>query len=163
MTGAMIPEGANAVIRQEDTDLGEKQVSIWEEVKPYGNYCFQGEGLSRRGHSGEGRNPSGLYLHRNSGQRWKKRVKVRKIPRISLITTGNELIEPGEPMNCGKIYNTNQYLIRSRLREWGISCRTIQITDDAASVERAILAELEQSDGVITTGGVSVGEKDIFK
>ena len=43
MTGAMIPEGANAVIRQEDTDLGEKQVSIWEEVKPYGNYCFQGE------------------------------------------------------------------------------------------------------------------------
>ena len=43
MTGAMIPEGANAVIRQEDMDLGEKQVSIWEEVKPYGNYCFQGE------------------------------------------------------------------------------------------------------------------------
>ena len=92
----------------------------------------------------------------------KKLVKVRKIPRISLITTGNELIEPGEPMNCGKIYNTNQYLIRSRLREWGISCRTIQIADDAASVERAILSELEQSDGVITTGGVSVGEKDIL-
>ena len=162
MTGAMIPEGANAVIRQEDTDLGEKQVSIWEEVKPYGNYCFQGEDY----HAGDILVKEGTHLDYISigilASGGKKRVKVRKIPRISLITTGNELIEPGEPMNCGKIYNTNQYLIRSRLREWGISCRTIQIADDAASVERAILSELEQSDGVITTGGVSVGEKDIL-
>ena len=162
MTGAQIPEGANAVVRQEDTDLGEKQVSIWEEVEPYGNYCFQGEDY----HAGDILVKEGTRLDYISigilASGGKKRVKVRKIPRISLITTGNELIDPGEPMNCGKIYNTNQYLIRSRLREWGISCRAIQTADDAGSVERAILSELEQSDGVITTGGVSVGEKDIL-
>lgn len=162
MTGAMIPEGANAVIRQEDTDLGEKQVSIWEEVKPYDNYCFQGEDY----HAGDILVKEGTRLNYITigilASGGKDRVKVRKIPQISLITTGNELIAPGEPMDRGKIYNTNQYLIRSRLREWGISCRAIQIADDAESVEKAILSELKQSDGVITTGGVSVGEKDIL-
>lgn len=93
MTGAMIPEGANAVIRQEDTDLGEKQVSIWEEVKPYGNYCFQGEDY----HAGDILVKEGTRLDYISigilASGGKKRVKVRKIPRISLITTGNELID----------------------------------------------------------------------
>ena len=104
MTGAMIPEGANAVIRQEDTDLGEKQVSIWEEVKPYGNYCFQGEDY----HAGDILVKEGTRLDYISigilASGGKKRVKVRKIPRISLITTGNELIEPGEPMNLSLIH-----------------------------------------------------------
>lgn len=86
MTGAMIPEGANAVIRQEDTDLGEKQVSVWEEVKPYGNYCFQGEDY----HAGDILVKEGTRLDYISigilASGGKKRVKVRKIPRISLIS-----------------------------------------------------------------------------
>ena len=89
-------------------------------------------------------------------------MKVRRKPRISLITTGNELIAPGETLTKGKIYNTNLYLIQARLQEWGVACRAVSMEDEAEPVEKTILSELEWADGVITTGGVSVGEKDIF-
>ena len=162
MTGAQIPEGANAVVRQENTDLGGTVVSIWKGVKPYENYCFQGEDY-RAGDvllkEGTKLDYIALGILASCG---KAQVKVRRKPRISLITTGNELIAPGETLTKGKIYNTNLYLIQARLQEWGVACRAVSMEDEAEPVEKTILSELEWADGVITTGGVSVGEKDIF-
>jgi molybdopterin molybdotransferase len=162
MTGAQIPEGANAIIRQEDTNMGIEEVSLYKEVAPYENYCKQGEDYL----AGEVLIPHGTKLDFSAitvlASNGVDKVLVKRKPVISLLTTGNELTAPGEPLQAGQIYDSNLYGIKARLKELGFVCKGRHVEDDIESVKTAICKELEEADAVITTGGVSVGEKDIL-
>lgn len=162
MTGAKIPDSANAVIRQEDTDYGESEVLLYDSVKPFQNYCYQGEDYKKGDlliQRGTILDYTAIVLLASNGI---AEVKVYKKPCFAVIVTGDELVNPGQPLTPGKIYNSNLFLIRSRLKELGIDCRAIHASDCTATVKEEILRQLETVDGIITTGGVSVGEKDIL-
>lgn len=163
MTGAPIPDGADTVIRQEDTDYGTETVGIYEGQKPWSNYCYVGEDFKK----GE------VILEKdqtvNSGVMavlatlGKNMVKVYRRPRVAVFSAGDELLKPGSPMQPGKIYESNNTYISSRLMEYGLEPAAAEIVpDDPKLMAEKIQKIAENADLVITTGGVSVGEKDIM-
>lgn len=163
MTGAPIPDGADAVVRQEDTDYGEKRVHIYRSVKAYENYCFQGEDF-KEGEKllscNEILNAAHIALAAGMGH---EKIRVKKRPKIAVITTGSELQEPGHTLMPGQIYNSNRYLAEARLREWKmVPFSVVRIEDEAEEAAAHLLQTVRQADLVITTGGVSVGKKDIM-
>lgn len=162
MTGAVIPEGADVVIRQEDTDYGENTVEIYQELKSYQNYCFRGEDYKK----GELLISKGSVLDYTAvavlASNGVSKVLVHPKPRVAILATGDELIEPGEPLKNAKIYDSNLAMLRARLREWGIQSTAMHVGDSKEAVELEMNHQLQTMDAVITTGGVSVGEKDIM-
>lgn len=163
MTGAPIPEGADCVIRQEDTDYGEEQVRIYGELKPYENFCRigedyrEGEVLLARGDAVDA-SVAGILAGAGFSQ-----LRVARPVRVALITSGDEVIQPGEEWRPGKIYNSNAVLIAGRLKELGFSpVFTAHGADSAEEMKRLIRRAAETADLILTTGGVSVGEKDIL-
>lgn len=167
MTGAPIPRGCDCVIRQEDTDEGAETVQIYCELKPWENYCFQGEDYK----VGDVLLPAGSYLG-GAGMgvlssaglcRAGVSLTVRKVPKVALLCTGDELVESEvTPLPKGKIYSSNQVLLESRLRELGVEVVSLSAEDDPERVADAIREAAGHVDAMITTGGVSVGIKDIF-
>ena len=163
MTGAPIPEGADTVIRQEWTDYGEEEVLIFGESKPYQDYCFQGEDykkgeiLLKKGNVLDG---ISIALLASLGM---AQVEVYRLPRIAVISTGDEVIQPGEPLRPGKIYDSNLHFICARLREIGIEpFYADHNADSAVCMAQKLYSIAKDVDLIITTGGVSVGEKDIM-
>lgn len=163
MTGAPLPPGADAVVRQEDTDYGEEQVRICRSVKPYKNYCFQGEDFKAGDmliQAGETMDTARVALAACMGY---DKIMVRKRPNIALLTTGSELRGPGENLKQGEVYDANRYLVEARLREWGIvPSYTGTVEDDVRKAAGCLAHLCREADLVITTGGVSVGKKDIM-
>ena len=169
MTGAPIPAGCDCVIRQEDTDRGEDTVHIYRMLQPHDNYCDPGEDFR----AGDVIVPAGTRLSGNalgvlaSAGLLRDDVKLRVFQpvRCALICTGDELV-PNEvsPLPPGKIYSSNEAVLVSRLRELGITVTHVKggFHDDPAALAEAIRAALADADAVITTGGVSVGAKDIL-
>ncbi len=163
MTGAPIPKGADCVIRQEDTDYGEEQVAICTPLQKYENYCFCGEDY-----------PAGTLLM-DKGEKLDAvdigilagagiaSVKVCRKVRVALITSGDELIAPGMAGRPGKIYNSNHYLLRGRLTELGFEpVMCAHVGDEAEETAARIRAAAREADIIITTGGVSVGQRDVM-
>ena len=166
MTGAPIPPGADCVIRQEETSLCQREpdvVLIPHSMKPYENYCFQGEDTKNGTlllSKGEviGSIEQGILASAGIAQ-----AEVYRKPRIALFVSGDELCSPGEELKPGKIYDSNLWLLSGRMRELGISPMVQKMAgDDPQEIAEEIKKVIGQADMVITTGGVSVGAKDIF-
>ena len=163
MTGAPIPKGADAVIRQEDTKRSGDAVEIFRGVEPYQNYCYQGEDYSR----GEILLKKGCVLGGGAvgvaASTGIDTVCVKRQARIAVIATGDELLAPGEEYQYGKIYNNNLFYIGARLKELGNPAWKMEkIGDDPMRMAAAVAEAAKHADLIITTGGVSVGEKDIM-
>lgn len=163
MTGGPFPKGSDTAVKQEDTDYGEELVSIYKEQKPFDNYCYQGEDYQK----------DSLLLKKGDlitfaeqgilAATGRTSVKVYKKPRICLITTGDEVCAPGTPLLPGKIYDSNGMMIASRLCELGVEPVSVKhIADSEEEMAKELKKACEDADVVITTGGVSVGEKDIL-
>ncbi|MGN0465456.1 MAG: gephyrin-like molybdotransferase Glp [Lachnospiraceae bacterium] len=163
MTGAPIPEGANCVIRQEDTDYGMENVSIYKSVKPFQNYCYKGEDYK----AGQTLIFEGSFLGSieigTLASLGKTKVHVKRLPRVGVVTTGDEIVLPGKELSEGKIYDSNLYTVATRLMELGIKpiCQ-MEVGDNAEAVADSIKKMAKTADLIITTGGVSVGKKDIM-
>lgn len=162
-TGAPIPEGADTVIRQEDTDYGREEVKIYRGSPPYENYCCQGEDY-RKGdillESGMRMDGIGIALAASLG---KELVEVYRKPKVAVISTGDELIQPGVPLQPGKIYDANRHMISGRLMDFGlVPFASLHGRDDVQGMAEMICKFLGKTDLIVTTGGVSVGEKDIM-
>ncbi|MCD8156101.1 MAG: molybdopterin-guanine dinucleotide biosynthesis protein B [Clostridiales bacterium] len=164
MTGAAIPAGCDCCVRQEDTDYGETSVSVYQTVPVHGNYCDRGEDFPKGVCMLRAGEKLGYVEIANLAAMGVDSVPVFGKPRIALFTTGDEVTEPGRPLLPGKIYNSNYYLLSARLAEFGIIPEwTGHLADDAAAVADAIRqAANEGADLILTTGGVSVGKKDIL-
>ncbi|MCI8949918.1 MAG: molybdopterin molybdotransferase MoeA [Lachnospiraceae bacterium] len=163
MTGAPIPMGADTVVRQEDSDYGQEQVLIYKGSRPYENYCFQGEDYKKDSlllQKGAKLGGCEIALAASLGM---DPVAVYQKPKIAVISTGDELTKPGEKLMPGKIYDSNRYWISGRLAELGIlASYSGQCKDEPEEMAECIRRLSEQTDLIITTGGVSVGEKDIL-
>ncbi|BEU87379.1 molybdopterin molybdotransferase MoeA [Selenomonas sp. TAMA-11512] len=163
MTGAAIPTGCDCVIRQEDVRVEGDTLYVPYALAPYENYCFKGEDMEEGALVAEAgaKITSGLIgLLASLG---KAEVRVYQKPHIFLASTGDELKMPGEALAPGKIYNSNLYLLAARLREWGFQPRVYGILpDDAALAADALKEAAASCDLLLTTGGVSVGKKDIM-
>lgn len=163
MTGSYIPEGYDAVIRQEDTDYGDEAVALYASVSPYANYCKVGEDIKK----GELVIPQyarlssvhiGLLASLGIG-----RVCVCAPIKIALISTGTELVEVGESLSPGKIYNSIAYMLAAKMQREGLSvCSMETCADEEELLQGKLKAAVEAADFVITTGAVSVGKKDII-
>lgn len=163
MTGAAIPPGCDCCIYQEVTDCGEKTVAVYQEMERWQNYCFRGEDF-RRGAVllFPGVRLGFLEAGVLAGM-GVSRVPVFRRARVALLTTGDEVTEPGRPLAPGKIYDSNQTLLAVRLRELGAELVQVSAADDQAERVADALREMTaRADLVITTGGVSVGKRDIL-
>ncbi len=167
MTGAAVPDGADAVVRLEDT-LPEEEgaggtVTILRSAKAGANISeigleiVQGEKLLEPGRR---IGPGEAALLAMFGA---ARVKVYARPRVAVFATGSELLAVEEPLAPGKIRNSNSYMLLAQLREAG--CEPVlagAIPDELEPARQAITAAMDEFDMVITTGGVSVGDYDIL-
>lgn len=161
MTGAMLPPGCDCVVPQEDTDRG-NPVSVFASLKPFQNYVYQGEDY-RKGTlllgKGTRLDAAALGVLASAGL---TEAEMYRRPRVGLLTTGDEVVSPGTPLPTGKIYGSNQMLLAARLAELGFERETAHRGDDPSAVAEAMKQLLKSCDVLITTGGVSVGDKDIF-
>lgn len=165
-TGAPIPEGANMVVMQEETTPeGDNQVRIIaKETNPQQNIRFLGEDIADGDEilkKGDKLRPQDLGLITSIGI---DSVTVFKPLTIATFTTGNELLEPGEKPQKGKIFNANRYVLAGLIPMLGFELIDLGCVEDTlpATIE-AMKQAASISDVVVTTGGVSVGEEDHIK
>jgi len=168
-TGATIPDGADAVVMQEDTEpAGEQLVRVLSVPKPGQWIRKSGEDIQRGATvlaKGERLTPAGLGLAASIGM---DRLQVARRPRVALFSTGDELVMPGEvppgDMKPGAIYNSNRFFLRALLRRLGCEITDYGIVPDRLDATRqALRLAAEAHDLILTSGGVSVGEEDHIK
>ena len=167
MTGALLPPGADAVVPVEWTDGGEVggNVSIGRPAKP-GNAIRRAGGDAAAGDlllpAGSRLGPVQLGLLAAAGH---GRVICRPRPRVTVISTGNELAEPGQPVVPGQIWESNSRMLAAAAREAGCLARRHPIVPDRTEAVLAAIEDvLPESDLLVTTGGVSMGgEHDVVK
>lgn len=163
MTGAPLPEGSDAVIRQEEVVFKGEEAMVQKSVSPYSNYCYKGEDIQKGQLLIEKCTTlTAIHLGVLASMGYNK-VRVRRQLRVGLMSTGDELIKPGLPLEEGKIYNANTTLLAARLKELGMIPLILEAQqDDPDHVARKIKEMMPQLDILLTTGGVSVGQKDIM-
>ena len=164
MTGAPVPHGADAVVPVEWTDRGTASVRIsrspapGQHVRQIGEDVREGDVLLAAG-TVLGPREVGLLAGVGLGQ-----VRVRPRPRVVVISTGTELIDPGQPAAFGSVYDANSYLLAAAVRAVGaIAYRVGVIDDDPRTFSDALSDQLVRADLVVTSGGVSKGAYDVVK
>jgi molybdopterin molybdotransferase len=164
MTGAVVPAGADTVIKQESTNVRGNQVVIGAGHKRGANVRLPGEDI-RRGAVvlARGRRliPADLGLLASIGI---AEVKVFRRPRVAFFSTGDELRSVGESLTEGQIYDSNRYTLYGMLMRHGVDVIDMGvIPDDREATRKAFRTAAAQADVLITSGGVSVGEADFVK
>ena len=163
MTGAAIPKGCDCCIYQERTNYGEDFVEIYTEQKQWDNYCFAGEDFKKGTTLLKKGTHIGYVEAAVLAGMGAAKVPVYRQPKIVLLTTGDEVVEPGKPLLAGKIYNSNMTMLSARMRELGIEPFYMEaVKDDPQIMAEKLKEAAKQADMIITTGGVSVGKKDIM-
>lgn len=164
-TGAPIPKGANAVIMQEETEQNGDEILITAlKTKAGQNIRVIGEDIAKNSiilNKGHKLRAQDLGLISSIGI---AKVTVYKPLTIATFTSGNELLEPGEKAQEGKIYNANRYVLAGIIPKLGFELIDLGTVEDTleATIE-AMSQAAKVADIVITTGGVSVGEEDHIK
>ncbi|MHB1652092.1 MAG: molybdopterin molybdotransferase MoeA [Desulfitobacteriaceae bacterium] len=161
-TGAPLPSGANCVVRMEDTESDGEGIFVRQPVLPGSNVVPQGDELKKGDlllPKGTRLSPAAVGLLAAMGV---ARVRIYRRPRIGLFSTGSELVETGQPLPLGKIYNSNSYTLRGLLEEAGCEVVHLPYVPDKLPETLEALRMLENTDAVITTGGVSVGDYDLM-
>jgi molybdopterin molybdotransferase len=164
MTGAPVPSGAEAIVPLEWTDGGIAGVTITR-APTEGLYIRRaGEDVSKGQlilEAGTRLGPGQVGLLAAVGR---DRVVVRPRPRVVIISTGSELVEPGNSTEPGQIHESNSYILTAAAREAGATVFRVGIVpDDDRSLMNAIEDQLIRADLVLTSGGVSVGAYDVVK
>jgi molybdopterin molybdotransferase len=164
MTGAPIPAGAEAVVPIEWTDQGIASVTIRQAPKPGENVRRQGEDVKAGEvvlEAGTRLGPGQIGLLAAVGR---DRVRVRPRPRVVIISTGSELVEPGQVTGSGQIHESNSYILTTAAREAGATVFRVGIVpDEQRKLSDTLEDQLIRADLVLTSGGVSVGAYDVVK
>jgi len=163
VTGAPIPEGADAVVMVEDTDRQNVEVKVFSSVTHGENVMKKGSDIK----NGETVLKAGTLLgSRETGvlaALGTAKVQVYVVPTVAVLSTGAEVTEPGKELPPGKIYDINAYsLCAAVLESGGKPVYQGVVPDDKAVLREALLKALDSADVVVTSGGVSVGPKDIM-
>jgi molybdopterin molybdotransferase len=161
-TGAIVPVGADTIVMQEHTQRVQKnfvKIQITPTAKSFirqrGEYAKVGDPLLA---VGTVLNPAEIAILAATGS---SEVNVYRRPRVAIISTGNELVPPNQPLQPGQIVDSNQYAIAAFIQQaGGIPLPMGILPDDRAKLTAVMLAAIESADLVISTGGVSVGDYD---
>jgi len=164
-TGGVIPDGSDAVVMVENTSgWGEKfelkkAASPGQNLRGRGGDVREGDVILRSG-TEVGAPEIALAATQGYGE-----LPVYRRPKVVVLSTGTELVTPGErDLSPGEIYDSNSFATMAQARESGAEARRLHAASDDANVLRDALREaLETADVVVTSGGVSVGEKDLVK
>jgi molybdopterin molybdotransferase len=164
MTGAVIPTGADAVIMQEQVQLLDDQIQLTKSINVGENIRRAGEDIHRgslvlaQGHR-IGPIDIGLLASLGIAQ-----VRVKRLLRVAVLSTGDELIPLGKPLVAGSIYDSNRHALIALLKRMNAEIIDMGLLpDDPAAIEQAFIAATQQADVVISSGGVSVGDADYTK
>lgn len=163
-TGAEIPKGANAVVMQEQCEAIENQgviipstIVAGNNIRRLGQDIQNGDCILSKGRVLQAQD-CGLLAS----------VGLTCLPvyrrlRVTILSTGNELLEPGQPLSQGKIYNSNRYLLIGLLKQLGLDIIDCGVVRDSLEETKQCLERATAADCIISTGGVSVGEEDYIK
>jgi len=163
MTGAPLPKGADAVVMVEDTEKTAGRVKVRREVKPGANIGQAGEDLKKGElvlERGAMIGPAETGLLAAAGL---ARVPVVGRPKLAVIATGDEIVEPGDRKGPGQIRNSNGPALLAMALRAGADARYLGIARDRSSSLRAKLARAKGADILVLTGGVSVGDYDLVR
>jgi molybdopterin molybdotransferase len=162
-TGAMLPDGADAVLQVELTTEADGFVTLNDEVQAGRNVRHPGEDLR----AGTAVLDAGIVLGAaelgvavNAGH---AAVGVARRPRVGVLATGDELVDPGAPLGPGQIHDSNALMLSALVTAAGGEAQAHRVPDDRQATERAVAAALDASDLVLLSGGVSVGPHDHVK
>ena len=163
MTGAPLPEDADTVVQIEHTDGSDTRVQIYRAPRHGSNLRRRGEDI-RQGEcvlaSQTFLRPPELGVLASVG---KAQVLVYQRPRVAILATGDEIIDPGEPDTQGKILNSNSYTLAGQVVEAGGSPLLLGVAPDNREVMSQRIASGLRADVLITSGGVSVGTFDYVR
>jgi gephyrin len=165
MTGAPVPRGADAVVPVENTTQRDSVVVIHQErvrpgenIRPIGTDLEKGDLLIP---AGTRLGPAELGLLASLGH---ARVRVGRRPRIAVMSTGNELVAPDETPGPGQIRDSNRFSLSLAAQRAGADVViNTHVPDDEEALLSGFRAALEQADVIVTSGGVSMGDKDLVK
>lgn len=163
MTGGKIPDGANCVIKKEDVTVLANTIILNKDLKEYENYIFKGEDIQKNQliiKQGDIITYESIGILASLGI---DEILVYEDLKIGILTTGTEIQELNEALEDGKIYNSNKYILYSKLLKRGIEPIIVEKSKDCImELESKIKSILKDVDILITTGGVSVGDKDLI-
>jgi len=162
-TGAPIPSGANAVVMQEHTELTDTQVLVLKPAKSGDHVRPAGSDVVPETAIGEPGDPLHPALVGMLAAIGRTQIRVVRRPRVAIIATGDELVEPDRLVDDGKIGNSNSYGLHAAVAEAGAEPIYLGIAPDRPEALRQVFSEALRFDAVISTGGVSVGEYDWIK
>ncbi|NHO64230.1 molybdopterin molybdotransferase MoeA [Aestuariicella hydrocarbonica] len=163
-TGAEIPAGADSVAMQEQCVVNHDQVQIpatvplGNNVRPRGQDILQGAEVAA---AGQTLTPQTLGLLASVGI---DRIPVLRRLKVAILSSGDELVEPGEPLQAGQIYNSNRFLLAGLLHKMDIIPLDLgRVEDTPEATLQALSRATLEADVIVSTGGVSVGEEDHIK
>jgi molybdopterin molybdotransferase len=167
MTGAPLPDGADAVVRFEETDEGRLNgpgvVGVLRSARPGDNVREAGEDIFR----GTAVLPAGRALRAaDLGQLAAlgfTTAPVHRRPRVAILSTGDEVVEPGAPLPFGKIRDANATTLAALARGWGAETVALGIARDRLPELTERLTNAADADLIVTSGGVSLGDYDVVK
>jgi len=163
MTGAPLPDAADAVVMVEDTEPSDRGIVVRRAVRPGDNIGLAGEDLKKGETALErgvllGPAEIGMLAAANLS-----RVPVVRRPEVAVIATGDEIVEPGAKKRRGQIRNSNGPALAAMAVRAGAVARYLGIARDRSAVLAAKLARARSADVVVLSGGVSVGDHDLVK
>lgn len=166
-TGSPLPRGADAIVMQEDTRIDRddpNKIWITDAVKPWESVRFRGEDVKRGSRiltSGVRINIGKIALLGATGV---AQLRTGCRPTIGLLATGSELVEPGQPLPAGKIYESNRLSLAAMAQKAGAIPKIYPLVPDTLDETVAAMKKaFSECDAVVTSGGVSVGEFDFVK
>ncbi len=163
MTGGIIPEGADAVIRREDVYEGNDFIKIFSPVKKGQDIREKGEDIKKGDvviESGMHITPARIGILASVGRSF---LKVYRKPVVSVLVTGDEIVDIDESMEKGKIRNSNGFTLSALLKNSGCIVRQSEIIEDTRESLKKAIQNNSDSDIILSTGGVSMGDYDFVK
>ena len=163
-TGAEVPAGADTVVMQEHTEASATAVrikilpSLGANIRPRGQDIGAGQKILSAGHR---LRPQDLGLIASQGL---ARIHVYRRLKVAILSTGDELVEPGAEIRPGQIYNSNRFTMEGQLSAWGFDIVDMGVTrDDPEAISDTFSGAADTADVILSSGGVSVGEEDHVK
>jgi len=161
LSGAPIPNGADAVVAEEFTQLSGETLLVTNDAYPGRNILFRGSDV-RSGEllveKGVQLDPPVVGLLAAAGF---QSIPAVRLPRVAILATGDEVVAPGKPLSPGKLYASNLVTLAAWCARYGFAVETFVVGDDAGLIREKLLTCLQGYDAVLTSGGAWSGDRDL--
>lgn len=162
LTGALLPENADAVVAEEFTQCDDDHVSIEAHAEPGRNILGRGSDVAKDKvliEAGHELTPGRIGFLAAGGH---DRIRTYRQPQVALIATGDELVLAGQPLTQGKLYASNMLTLAAWCRRYGFKTELDIILDEESILKEKLLFGIKHNDAVITSGGAWSGDRDLM-